>query len=89
MSSFYFDYGFSLKKVRLRDIPMGAVLRTIMIRALIMFIAQKHEEDLDTASVDSCILNQDESIDALYNSRNQIFAFLKFARRICFTGRSA
>jgi hypothetical protein len=50
------------------------------IRQLIAFIAQTQGADIGIVSVSGCILN-DDPLDAFYDSPNQIFAFLKFARR--------
>jgi hypothetical protein len=60
---------------------MMTVPGDMMIRALPAFIAQKHQADVDTALVSGCILNEDEPLDAFYESPNQIFAFSKSANR--------
>jgi hypothetical protein len=51
----------------------------MMIRALIAFIAQKHRVDVNAVSVAAGILDEDQSLNAFYDSPNQIFAFSKSA----------
>jgi hypothetical protein len=51
------------------------------IGQLIAFIVRTHGADVGTVSVDSCILNVDDPLDAFYDSPNQIFAFSKSASR--------
>jgi hypothetical protein len=55
------------------------------IGQLIASIAQKERADVDTVSLEGCILNEDESLDAFSDSPNQIFAFLKSASRPAIT----
>jgi hypothetical protein len=51
------------------------------IGQLTAFIARTQEADVGAVSVDDCILNDDDRLDAFYDSSNPIFAFSKFASR--------
>jgi hypothetical protein len=52
-----------------------------VIGQLIAFIVRTQGADVGTVSVDGCILNDDDPLDAFYDSPNQIFAFSKSTSR--------
>jgi hypothetical protein len=47
------------------------------IGQLIAFVGRTEGADVGTVSVDGCTLNEDDPLDAFYDSPNQIFAFSK------------
>jgi hypothetical protein len=60
---------------------MAIISHCQTIGQMIAFTARTQGADVGTVSVDGCILNDNGTLDAFYDSSNQIFAFSKSASR--------